>query len=266
MSLDRVIITTSVIAATFGLMLVLERWLPLRRTTEDKTRRVARNLTLAAMALVVGEALQFAIVLRVAGWVEGRGLGMVPRLPAALQTIAAVVLLDYTLWWWHWMSHRIPFLWRFHLVHHIDRDLDASTALRFHFGEHALSVFFRCAQIVVIGASTHAIWIWQTILFASILFHHANVRLPALLERWLVRIVVTPRMHGIHHSNREDETNSNWASMFTAWDVLHRTLRLDVPQESITIGVPAYGRDEDVKLGKIVRLPFGKQREDWEEV
>ena len=260
---DRVIVTTSVIVAMFALMLVLERWFPLRRTTENKPRRIARNLTLGAMALVAGELLQFALVLRVAGWAEGRGVGVVPMLPAAVQTLAAVVLLDYTLWWWHWMNHRIPFFWRFHLVHHIDRDLDVSTGLRFHFGEHALSAFFRCAQIVVIGASTEAVWIWQTILFASILFHHANVRLPQAVERWLVRVIVTPRMHGIHHSNRQDEANSNWSSMLSIWDVLHRTMRMDVPQEKVTIGVPAYSRDEDVKLGVVVRVPFGKQRDDW---
>ena len=77
-------------------------------------------------------------------------------MPEAVRVVAAILLLDYTLWWWHWLSHRVPFLWRFHLVHHVDRDLDASTAFRFHFGEHALSVFYRMAQVVIIGASPAA--------------------------------------------------------------------------------------------------------------
>lgn len=95
-------------------------------------------------------------------------------------------MLDYTLWFWHFANHRIAFLWRFHLVHHIDRDLDSSTALRFHFGEHALSIVYRVVQIVVIGASPLALWIWQLTLFASNLFHHANIELPPDLGDMMV--------------------------------------------------------------------------------
>jgi sterol desaturase/sphingolipid hydroxylase (fatty acid hydroxylase superfamily) len=253
-------ITTLVIVVVFTVMLLLERWLPLRRETEPKVRRIGRNLTLAVLALLVGEALQLFWVVRVAAWVERQRAGVVPLLPAG-QTIVAVLLLDYTLWWWHWLNHRVPFFWRFHLVHHIDRDLDASTALRFHFGEHALSIFFRSAQIVIIGASAQAVWIWQTILFASILFHHANVRLPIGLERVLVHFIVTPRMHGIHHSNRREETNSNWSSMFSWWDFVHRTLRLNIPQAEVTIGVPAYPTGS---LKTILIAPFVRQRDDWD--
>jgi sterol desaturase/sphingolipid hydroxylase (fatty acid hydroxylase superfamily) len=174
-----------------------------------------------------------------------------------------VVLLDYTLWWWHWATHRVPFLWRFHLVHHVDRDLDASTAIRFHFGELTLSIPYRILQVLLIGVDARGLWLSQTILFASILFHHSNARLPARIERLLVRLIVTPRMHGIHHSDSEEETNSNWSSLLSAWDFLHRTSRLDVPQESITIGVPAYDDPHDVTLGKILALPFQHQRNDW---
>ena len=174
------------------------------------------------------------------------------------------MLLDYTLWWWHWANHRVPFLWRFHLVHHVDRDLDASTALRFHFGELALSLPVRAAQMAIIGVDSQTLWLWQTILFASILFHHGNLRLPVRLERVLVRLIVTPRMHGIHHSNRRDETDSNWSSLLSAWDYLHRTMRLDVAQPEITIGVPAYSDPSDVTLGKMLLLPFRRQRRDWE--
>jgi sterol desaturase/sphingolipid hydroxylase (fatty acid hydroxylase superfamily) len=105
--------------------------------------------------------------------------------------------------------------------------------------------------------------LWQTIVFASILFHHSNVRLPEKIERLLVLFVVTPRMHGIHHSDRLENTNSNWSSLLSAWDYLHRTARLGIPQESITIGVPAYDDPHDVTLGKILVLPFRRQRNDW---
>jgi sterol desaturase/sphingolipid hydroxylase (fatty acid hydroxylase superfamily) len=180
-----------------------------------------------------------------------------------MEVALAVLFLDYTLWWWHWANHVVPFLWRFHLVHHVDRDLDASTALRFHFGELALSVGWRALQITVIGAEPYAVWLWQTILFASILFHHSNVRLPIGWERWMVRLVVTPRMHGIHHSDRREETDSNWSSILSVWDLLHRTLVLDVPQHEVTIGVAAYAREEDVTLGRILALPFRPRLDDW---
>jgi sterol desaturase/sphingolipid hydroxylase (fatty acid hydroxylase superfamily) len=97
----------------------------------------------------------------------------------------------------------------------------------------------------------------------SIVFHHSNSRLPVGLERVLCRIIVTPRMHGIHHSNYRNEANGNWSSLLSAWDYLHGTVLLGVPQDSIEIGVPAYEREEDVTLGKILAMPFLRQREDW---
>ena len=258
-------ITGSVIAVMFLAMLLLERWRPLRRTVEPKLRRIGRNLTTGVFALAVGTLLQLPLLLPLARWVAERRIGLLHlvELPPALQVVLAVALLDYTLWIWHRASHRVPFLWRFHLVHHVDRDLDTSTALRFHFGEHVLSVGYRAAQVILIGASPSAVWVWQLLLFASILFHHANVDLSPRLDRLLVRLIVTPRMHGIHHSDYLDETNSNWSSMFTIWDVLHRTLRLDVEQRDVVIGVPAYQNPRDVTIGAILLLPFRRQRKDW---
>ena len=173
------------------------------------------------------------------------------------------MLLDYTLWFWHYANHRVPFLWRFHLVHHADRDLDGSTAFRFHFGEHALSVPVRALQVAAIGVEPGALWVFQVVLLASVVFHHSNVRLPVGLERVLVRFVVTPRMHGIHHSIVREETDSNWSSGLTVWDRLHGTLRLDVPQEEITIGVPAFREPEQVTLGRSLALPFERQPDSW---
>jgi sterol desaturase/sphingolipid hydroxylase (fatty acid hydroxylase superfamily) len=259
------IITAGVIVAVFGAMLIAERHRPLRRTVESKPRRIVRNLTTGATALAVSVLLQTPLLVPVSRWVMAHRAGLLNLavMPAALQTLLAVVLLDYTLWFWHFASHRVPFLWRFHVVHHIDRDMDASTALRFHFGEQALSALYRCAQIVIIGATPFAVWTWQAILFASILFHHSNMELPIAWERRLVRLIVTPRMHGIHHSDRLNETNSNWSSLFSWWDYLHRTIILGVPQNTVTIGVPAYRNPSDVTIGRILLLPFVRQRRDF---
>ena len=90
----------------------------------------------------------------------------------------------------------------------------------------------------------------------EILFHHSNVRLPAGFERWLCRVIVTPRMHGIHHSIVREETDSNWSTIFSWPDYVHGTLKLNVPQDEITIGVPAFQNPEELTIGKLVQMPF----------
>lgn len=259
------VITASVIVVAFGAMFFFERRRPLRLSVESKTRRLVRNLTTGSTALAVSMLLQAPLLVPISRWAMTRRAGLLNTvaMPEAVRAIVSIVLLDYTLWFWHYANHRVPLLWRFHLVHHVDRDMDASTALRFHFGEHAFSVLYRAVQIVVIGASPFAVWTWQLILFASILFHHSNVELPLEWERRLVRFVVTPRMHGIHHSDRLSETNSNWSSLFSWWDYLHRTIMLAVPQNEVTIGVPAYRSASDVTIGRILLLPFVRQRRDF---
>src|ERR1051325_6150409 len=236
------------IAAFFGVLLLLEYLRPLRRKVETKFPRLARNLTVSAVGAAVVRLVEIPLIMPLASLVERREWGMLNlfQLPAWLDLILAVILLDYTLYIWHVLNHRVPLLWRFHLVHHVDLDLDASTALRFHFGELLLAVPWRAVQVILIGVAPISYLVWQGFVFFSILFHHSNVALPFKLERWLVRVVVTPRMHGIHHSIVRGETDSNWSSGLTVWDWLHGTLRLNVPQQEITIGVPAYREREEV--------------------
>ena len=152
---------------------------------------------------------------------------------------------------------------RFHQPHHVDLDLDASTALRFDFAEMVVSVPWRAAQVVVIGVSPLALSVWQTATLVEILFHHSNVELPIGVERWLCRLIVTPRLHGIHHSTVPEETGSNWSSGLTVWDWLHGTLRLNVSQDAIAIGVPAYREAEEVTLPNVLSMPFGEQQDSW---
>src|SRR6185503_4052278 len=171
-------------AGLFVALAVLETARPLRASVEPRPRRVARNLGIAGLGLAALTLLQAPLLVPVAEWARGHRIGILnwTSLPAAVETVAALLLLDYTLWIWHWMNHRVPFLWRFHLVHHVDLDLDSSTAFRFHFGELLLSIGYRALQIAVIGAGVTSLWIWQTILFVAILFHHSNIRLPAALD------------------------------------------------------------------------------------
>jgi sterol desaturase/sphingolipid hydroxylase (fatty acid hydroxylase superfamily) len=249
----------------FALLLILETRRPLRRQVEPKLRRDLRNLAVAAAGAAALQLVERPLVSPLARTVEARGLGLVKLapLPAWAETALGVALMDYTLFLWHVLTHRLPFLWRMHVVHHADLDLSASTALRFHFAELAASAPWRAAQVLLIGAGPRTLGLWQALTFVSILFHHSNLRLPARLDRLLTRAVVTPRMHGIHHSDRPEETGSNWSSMLTIWDRLHGTLKLETPQARIRIGVPAYRDSRELTLGRLLALPFGKQRPTW---
>jgi len=239
-------------------LVLLERKRPLRRERESKLRRNGRNLAVAALGALTVHLLESPVVGPLARVVGRRRLGLLKlvTLPRTLEIIAAVVLMDYTLYLWHVLTHRVPFLWRFHAVHHVDLALDASTALRFHFGELAASVPYRAAQVVLLGVDTESLSYWQMFLSLSILFHHSNVRLPRRFESVLSWFLVTPRMHGIHHSNEPVEANTNWSSGLACWDRIHRTFRLDIPQEQIHIGVKGIDTEERVQLPKILSQPF----------
>lgn len=245
------------VGVVFGVLWLCERKRPLRRTVEPVIRRQGRNAAVAALAAATVQVAEMPIVQPLAQLVESRRWGLLGRLPANwLRTALSLVLLDYTLFVWHVLTHRVPVLWRFHAVHHADRDLDASTAVRFHFGELTLSIPWRAAQVILIGVSSHDLGLWQRALLASILFHHSNLRLPRNVERTLSAFVMTPRLHGIHHANEEQLRDTNWSSGLTVWDWLHGTLRTDVPQEAITIGVKGCDTSDAVTLPKILVMPF----------
>ena len=247
-------------------LLWLERRQPLRREVESKLRRNARNLGVGAVSAVALQLLERPVISPLAARIARHRWGVLRLLPLPvwLEVSLAVLLMDYTLYVWHVLMHRLNWLWRFHLPHHVDLDLDASTALRFHFSELVISVAWRAGQVTLIGVSPLSLSVWQTLLLLSILFHHSNVRLSIETERWLSRFIVTPRLHGIHHSIVRQETDSNWSSGLTVWDWLHGTLRLNVPQQEITIGVPAYRDADEVSYGKIISMPFRKQRPTWQ--
>jgi len=182
-------------------------------------------------------------------------------LPTLAVWVATFLLMDYAYWWWHLANQMIPLFWRFHNVHHTDLDLDVSTAARFHFGEMVFSIGFLALAVVAFGIPPIMLLVFFLCLEVATLFHHSNWRLPIRLERILNSIVVTPRMHGIHHSIVQRETNSNWGTVFCWWDKLHRTLRRDIPQNEITIGVAAYRDEKELTLAQLLVLPFRKQRQ-----
>lgn len=229
-----------------------------RRQREPKLRRMERNAVVGGISAATVQLCEQPIVLPLAQLVERRRWGLLARLPlpTTVKRVVALLALDYTLYLWHIVVHRVPWLWRFHRVHHADLDLDASTAIRFHFGELIASVPWRAAQVLVIGVDARTLQTWQTLTLMSVLFHHSNARLPERVEHVLGYLLVTPRMHGIHHSRAVDEMDSNWSSGLSIWDRLHRTLRLDVPQDTIDIGVPSVDALENVTLKRLLAAPF----------
>ncbi len=255
-----------VTAGTLAGLVLLERRRPLRKQNESKLVRDARNLAVASVGGIVTSFAERPFALALAHRVEDCRQGLLKQfnLPAWLETTLAVALMDYTLYLWHYVVHKIPLLWRFHVVHHVDLDMDASTAVRFHFAELLISVPYRLAQVRVIGVSPLAFTLWQTLLIPEVIFHHSNVELPLKWERRLNRFIVTPRMHGIHHSIVREETDSNWSSGLTVWDWLHGTLKRDIKQSEIVIGVPAYRDSCDVTLPKITVMPFTRERPSWQ--
>jgi sterol desaturase/sphingolipid hydroxylase (fatty acid hydroxylase superfamily) len=256
---------TLVTIALFALLFAVECFVPLRKGAHSLFGRLLVNvavsvLTFLAAVTLVQPATQWAL-----RWSTDRPFGLVHllTLPAWLELAARFLLMDLAFYYWHLANHRAPFLWRFHNVHHTDLELDVSTAFRFHFGEIALSSAFSAIQISLIGISPWAFAVYQLAFQSEVLFHHSNVRLPIRFERILNKVLVTPRMHGIHHSQVRRENNSNFGTVFPWWDRLHRTLGLNVPQSEIAIGIPGYSLPEDNTVPNALLMPFRKQRDYW---
>jgi len=251
--------------AVFSLLFVLERFLPLRKATRSLLTRLVVNIAIAAFTFIAAVGLLQPAVQLALRWSVDKPFGFAHliSLPSPLEFVLTFLLMDLMFYYWHLANHRVPFLWRFHNVHHTDPDLDVSTAFRFHFGEITLSTGFSLLQVTLIGPSAWAFAVYQLVFQAEVLFHHSNIRLPVGAERLLNKVIVTPRMHGIHHSQVQRENNSNFGTVFPWWDRLHRTLGVNIPQEKVVVGIPGYTLSEDNSFWNSLLMPFRKQRDYW---
>ncbi len=246
---------------TFAALYYFEKKRPLRKQVESRGIHTTRNFAIASIAGVTSALLEKPVTDKLTLYTKEKNFGLLKlfKLPKVLEDILAVLLLDYTLYLWHVLTHKNDFLWNFHKIHHADLDLTTSTAIRFHFGEIAISVVWRAGQILVIGVSPEALKIWQTGLLMSIFFHHSNIELPKKTEEKLQKIIMTPRLHGIHHSEVQDELNSNWSSGLSIWDYLHGTFRDDIQQDEIRIGIKDFENSDDVSIGKMLLNPISNK-------
>jgi sterol desaturase/sphingolipid hydroxylase (fatty acid hydroxylase superfamily) len=255
---------TAIVVVVVSCLLAEQRY-RLRLRTRPRAERLRTNAAMVALAVLTLRVAMVPAAITVASAAEHAGVGVLRwlPLPPAIAAGAGFLLLDWSIYVWHRLNHRAPVLWRFHLVHHTDLDLDVSTAFRFHVGELLLSVAWRSAQIVLIGVGPELVLVYEASMEAATAFHHSNWRLPVPLEHALNLVLVTPRMHGIHHSALEAETNSNWSVVFSWWDRLHRTLRRGVSHDRLTIGLPAYREPTELGVLQLLALPFTRQRPAW---
>ncbi len=246
------------VAIWLALFFVAERLRP--AAVEPETRRergvgggrnrLARNggLWLANLALSP------LLVVPVSALAAAYHLGWRPDWWSGLPGLALdIVLLDFLIYWWHRANHEVAFLWRFHEVHHLDRFLDSTSAIRFHFGEVILSALARAAIIVVFGIPLSSVLVFEAVLLAAAIFHHSNLAIPAVVERALARLVITPSIHWVHHHAVRRDTDSNYGTLFSFWDPLFGTRSKTVRSPDMPIGVE--GRAEQPLL-KLFVVPF----------
>lgn len=234
-----------------------------------KEKRLTRAIINAGVALPGFFALRL-LLLPAMVWIAYEnqewkiGLNHLYELPMWAEGVITFLLLDYTNYLWHILNHKVPWLWRFHIVHHTDVDLDVTTALRFHAGEMIWSVFYRGFAVFIIGVSPLLVLIYEIVFEAATQFHHSNWKLPFRVEKFINKLIVTPRMHGIHHSIVRNETDSNYSVIFSFWDRIHHTINLAVPQNAIVTGVAVYANPKELTIGYLLKLPFTRIRE-WKE-
>ncbi len=246
-----------------GILLAMAVWemlAPRRRLTQSKSLRWFSNLGLALLNSAVWRLILPAGAVGLTMSMHDRGWGLFNgvALPTWLEVAASVVLFDLAIYGQHWVFHRVPWLWRLHLVHHVDLDFDATTGVRFHTVESLLSFAWKAAVIALLGAPALAVMVFEIAMNATALFNHSNVRIPLWLDRVLRLILVTPDMHRVHHSIENHETNSNYGFCLSCWDFLFRTY---VPQpdgghEAMIIGRPEFRDAQVERLPYMLMLPF----------
>jgi sterol desaturase/sphingolipid hydroxylase (fatty acid hydroxylase superfamily) len=252
------------LACFLGVFAVMAGWellVPRRRLSQPKKLRWFNNLGLLVFNTALLRLVFPLAAVGMAATAELNGWGLFNRVdaPGWLALIASVVILDGAIYLQHVMLHAVPLFWRLHRVHHADLDFDVTTGTRFHPFEILLSMLIKFAVIVLLGPPLVAVVVFEVVLNATSMFNHSNVRLPAVVDALLRRVVVTPDMHRVHHSHLDHETNSNFGFNLSVWDRLFGTYR-DQPEEGhegMVIGLDTF-RDAAhcVSLRGMLGIPF----------
>ena len=249
-----------------ALLLIWESLLPFFSyfvgSGRERASHGLKNLALGALNSVLTGMGFVALWWTTARWAQAHGVGLLNGLllPEWVRLIAAFLLFDGWMYWWHRLNHRIPFLWRFHRTHHSDPRMDVTTANRFHIGEIALSSVLRVPIIALLGLQLWEVAFYELAMFTVVQVHHANIAFPAWLDRALRVFIVTPFMHKVHHSRSQPETDSNYSSLFSFWDRLFRTLRLRGDPRTLRYGLEEFDPPENHTLLGLLATPIKRVR------
>ncbi len=245
-----------------GLFALAESRAPRRTRRIPRRRRWPTNLLMPALGGLLTTGLHLVgplTALAAAVWAAQRDIGLLPLLAPSpfWATLAALVILDLAIYWQHRAFHRIGWLWRLHRVHHADPELDVTTGVRFHPVEYLLSALWKAVVVIVIGASVEAVVLFELLLNLLSLFNHANWRLPAVLDRLLRRLIVTPDFHAVHHSQEPDEHHRNFGFNLAWWDYIFGTYRARPRREiaRLAIGLAAVPPCRAIRPGAALALP-----------
>lgn len=256
-------IRAAVFLGVLGIMALWEIAAPRRRLEMPKFLRWSNNLGLVVLDTAILRLALPIMAVGVAAWVSGRGLGLFSMfgLPLWASIMLTVVVLDLAIYFQHRLFHSVPALWRLHRMHHSDPDYDVTTALRFHPIEIFLSMLIKMAVVAMLGAPPEGVILFEIILNGSAMFNHANIRLPLGLDRALRKVVVTPDMHRVHHSEFKEEADSNFGFALSIWDHMFRTHIADPSkgQEGMIFGIGAFKGAREMWLDKMITQPFRKR-------
>lgn len=247
------------------IMMLWEVYAPRRKLNYARQGRWFSNISLSIIntllvRFTLGAAAYFTATV---AYEQGWGLLNLVSLPSWLSTVIAIVLLDLAIYGQHTASHQWSWLWRLHKIHHTDLDIDVTTAVRFHPAEIFLSMIYKVACVVILGANPIAVIIFELILSSSALFNHSNIAMPQKVDAVIRWFIVTPDMHRVHHSVIRSETDSNYGFSLSIWDRLFGTY-IDQPQAghiNMTIGLAEYQKLDDTALNRLLVMPLKSDRE-----
>lgn len=242
-------------------LLVLETALPFyshNAASRSRLRHDALNFAWGIVNALLGAAFVATLLASVDTYAAARNIGLLRAipLPPIIEWGLALLLFDLWMYVWHRLNHQLPFLWRFHRMHHSDRAMDASTGVRFHTGEILLSGLARLLVLPLLGMSIAQLIVYESILLPVIFFHHSNVRLPRWLDFGLAYLVVSPAVHRVHHSRIREETNSNYGSVLPWWDWLFGSLCIRRDTEAIELGLDEFRGNASETLTGMATTPL----------
>lgn len=255
-------IRLTVFLGLFVIFAGLEAVAPRRARVTSRQKRWVTNLGITVLNTLALRALAVALPVLAVGaavdaWVNGWGVLNHVAWPFWFEVILTLLLLDLAIWAQHLISHKVPLFWRFHRMHHADRDMDVTTALRFHPVEILASMVLKIGLVYLLGPPAIAVVLFEVILNGTALFNHSNLRLPQWLDRALRLVLVTPDMHRVHHSVIRTEHDSNYGFALSLWDRIFRTYRAQpmAGHDDMTVGLQ-WQDEKPAQLGWSLWLPF----------